>query len=97
MSPPVTDSNPTIDPRRSWTVLAILGRHLWPKGELGLRSRVVVALTLLVLAKVANVYVPLLYKRVIDALGTPQAQLMAVPIALILGLWRGPRAGPGLR
>ena len=65
-------------------VLAILGRHLWPKNEWGLRTRVVVALTLLVLAKVANVYVPLLYKRTVDALGTPEAQVMAVPVALIL-------------
>ncbi len=65
-------------------VLSILGRHLWPKGEWTLRARVVVALVLLVLAKVANVYVPLLYKQAVDALGTAQAQAMAVPVVLIL-------------
>jgi len=84
MSPPGNARTPTIDFGRSWAVLSILGRHLWPKGEWNLRARVVVALVLLVLAKVANVYVPLLYKQAVDAFGTPQAQVMAVPIALIL-------------
>ncbi|MBS0550658.1 MAG: metal ABC transporter permease, partial [Proteobacteria bacterium] len=84
MSSPPSNSPPTIDADRSLAVLAILGRHLWPKNEWGLRSRVVVALTMLVLAKVANVYVPLLYKRTVDALGTPEAQVLAVPVALIL-------------
>ncbi|WIM11838.1 ABC transporter ATP-binding protein/permease [Enhydrobacter sp.] len=49
-----------------------------------MRTRVLVALALLVLAKVANVYVPILYKHAVDALGTPQGQAMAVPVALIL-------------
>ena len=84
MSPPGNDRPPAIGLGRSWAVLAILGRHLWPKGEWGLRTRVLVALALLVLAKVANVYVPILYKHAVDALGTPQGQAMAVPVALIL-------------
>jgi ATP-binding cassette, subfamily B, heavy metal transporter len=84
MSPPPSDRPPTIDLDRSWAVLAILGRHLWPKGEWGLRSRVIVALLLLVLAKVTNVYVPILYKYAVDALSDPRAQAVAVPIALIL-------------
>jgi ATP-binding cassette subfamily B protein len=84
MSPPGNDRPPAIGLGRSWAVLAILGRHLWPKGERGLRTRVLVALSLLVLAKVANVYVPILYKHAVDALGTPQGQAMAVPVALIL-------------
>jgi ATP-binding cassette subfamily B protein len=84
MTPPGNDRPPAIGLGRSWSVLAILGRHLWPKGEWGLRARVLVALALLVLAKVANVYVPILYKHAVDALGTPQGQAMAVPVALIL-------------
>jgi ATP-binding cassette, subfamily B, heavy metal transporter len=73
-----------IDLGRSWAVLAILGKHLWPKDEWGLRSRVIVALLLLVLAKVTNVYVPILYKHAVDALSDPRAQAVAVPVALIL-------------
>jgi ABC-type transport system involved in Fe-S cluster assembly fused permease/ATPase subunit len=84
MSPPTSSRNSSIDVGRSWAVLSILGRHLWPKGEWGLRSRVAVALVLLVLAKLANVYVPLLYKKGVDALSTPDTAVVAVPIALIL-------------
>ena len=39
---------------------------------------------LLVLAKLVNVYVPILYKHAVDALGTAAAQAVAVPIALIV-------------
>ena len=65
-------------------VLRVFGHYLWPKGETGLRCRVVVALALLVLAKVINVYVPVLYKYAVDALGGPTAQAVAVPVALIV-------------
>ncbi|MCF8532115.1 MAG: ABC transporter ATP-binding protein/permease [Reyranella sp.] len=84
MSPPDTDRIPKIGASRAWAVVGILGRHLWPKGEPGLRVRVVVAMVLLVLAKVTNVYVPILYKNAVDALGEPAAQAVVVPIALIL-------------
>src|SRR5215475_5622358 len=84
MSPPADDRIPKLGLRRSAAVLAILGRHLWPKNEWGLRSRVIAAVVLLVLAKVANIYVPILYKHAIDALGEAKAQAVAVPVALIL-------------
>ena len=84
MSPPASDRTPTVGPARSLAVVAILGRHLWPKGEWGLRSRVLAAVVLLILAKVTNVYVPIFYKHAIDALGEPKAQAVAVPVALIL-------------
>jgi ABC-type transport system involved in Fe-S cluster assembly fused permease/ATPase subunit len=83
MSAPVTDRPPSISLGRSRTVLSVLGRHLWPKNEWGLRARVVAGLVLLVLAKITNVYVPILYKHAVDALGD-KAQVMAVPIALIV-------------
>ncbi len=83
MSPPVNDRPPALSLDRSGAVLATLGRHLWPKGEWTLRARVVAAGVLLVLAKVTNVYVPILYKDAVDALGE-KAQVVAVPIALIL-------------
>ena len=60
MLPPQPDRPPSIGVRRSAAVLTILGRHLWPKNEWGLRSRVLIALVLLVVAKVVNVYVPIL-------------------------------------
>ncbi|MDI1286490.1 MAG: ABC transporter ATP-binding protein/permease [Reyranella sp.] len=84
MSPPGNDRVPKLSASRTWAVVGIMARHLWPIGEAGLRSRVVVAMVLLVLAKVINVYVPILYKQAVDALGEPTAQAVAVPIALIV-------------
>ena len=83
MSAPANDRPPSISLDRSWAVLSILGRHLWPKDEWGLRARVVAGLVLLVLAKLTNVYVPILYKHAVDALGE-KAAVVAVPVALIL-------------
>ncbi|MBA2564967.1 MAG: ABC transporter ATP-binding protein/permease [Gemmatimonadetes bacterium] len=60
--------------------------YLWPKGEPGLRTRVVLALACLLAAKVASVYVPILYKRAVDALAPESAgPAVVVPVALILG------------
>ena len=84
MLSPANDRHPKLGLKRTGAVLAVLGRHLWPAGEWGLRSRVVVSMVLLVLAKIASVYVPLLYKHAVDALGSPAAQLVAVPVALIV-------------
>ena len=75
---------PKLGLRRSWAVLRVVGGYLWPEGETGLRCRVVVAMALLIVAKVTNVYVPVLYKYAVDALGEPATQLVAVPVALIL-------------
>ncbi len=84
MSLAAKDGVPKLGLRRSWAVLRVVGRHLWPEGETALRCRVVVAMGLLVAAKVTNVYVPVLYKHAVDALGEPTAQAVAVPVVLIL-------------
>ncbi len=77
-----TDSN-----RAHLRTLASLAPYLWPPGETGMRLRVVAALVFLVLAKAANVLVPILYARAVDAL-TPHegtGRMLAVPIALVIG------------
>jgi len=84
MSPAAKHGVPKLGLRRTWTVLRVVGHYLWPEGEAGLRCRVVVAMALLIVAKVTNVYVPVLYKHTVDALGEPTAQAVAVPVALIL-------------
>ena len=65
-----------------------LAPYLWPAGEFELKVRVVIALVLLVLAKVAIVYVPLIYKAAVDTLtasaDNATAIAVTVPIALIL-------------
>ncbi|MEA2756978.1 MAG: ATP-binding cassette, subfamily heavy metal transporter, partial [Aliidongia sp.] len=62
---------PTPAPARrgGFATLRSLLPYLWPPGEWGLRTRVVLAVLCLIAAKLANVYIPILYKRAIDALG----------------------------
>ncbi len=64
--------------------------YLWPKGDWNARARVVVAMVLLLAAKGATIYVPIVYSRAVDALtphlgpGGTQAAMLAVPTALIV-------------
>ena len=58
--------------------------YLWPRGRWDLRRRVILALVLLVSAKVAVVQAPLLLGAVVDALETdPLLGVVAVPAGLI--------------
>ncbi|MEX2297110.1 MAG: ABC transporter ATP-binding protein/permease, partial [Dongiaceae bacterium] len=75
------DSGPS-DARRT---LATLLPFIWPKGAPGLRARVVIACFCLVAAKLATVYVPILFKKLVDALTAGPADLaIVVPIGLLL-------------
>ena len=56
--------------------------YLWPSGAPGVRFRVVCAVFFLVAAKVATVYIPLVYSHAVDALA-PKNSVVAVPLALI--------------
>jgi ATP-binding cassette, subfamily B, heavy metal transporter len=59
--------------------------YLWPKGEAGLRARVVIAVVFLVAAKGFNVAVPWFYKGVVDALSPKEAAAaVVVPVALLV-------------
>ena len=64
-----------------------LAPYLWPKGEVELRVRVVVALLLLAAAKAANVLVPMVYAHAVDALAPKSGvgAAITVPVALLLG------------
>ena len=75
------------------TVLSLLP-YLWPSGNAGARARVVVALAFMLLAKLATVYVPILYGRTVDALAPKDgsAVSLAIPVALILA-YAGARIG----
>ncbi len=57
--------------------------YLWPRGDAGAHVRVVVAVVLLVLAKVATVYIPIVYSHAVDAL-SPKNHPLTVPLGLIL-------------
>ncbi len=65
--------------RNDWQTIRSLLPYLWE-----FKGRVVVALTLLLMAKLANVAVPLVLKEIVDALGQPQA-LLVLPVLLLVG------------
>ena len=65
--------------RADWQTIRSLLPYLWE-----FKWRVVIALGLLVLAKLANVSVPLVLKEIIDALDSSHA-VLAVPVFLVIG------------
>ncbi|MGQ0662742.1 MAG: ABCB family ABC transporter ATP-binding protein/permease [Pseudomonadota bacterium] len=68
--------------RRDLETVKRLLPYLWLKGPLAIRARVVVAVLLLVGAKAATVYIPLLYKYAVDALSAPAG--VVVPLAILI-------------
>jgi ATP-binding cassette, subfamily B, heavy metal transporter len=83
---PTTQASPH-QPAESnhWQTLLHLAPWLWPKEEWELRLRVIAAVVFLVMAKAANVLVPLAYARAVDALTPEGAGLLAIPVALVVG------------
>ncbi|SCY01917.1 ABC transporter ATP-binding protein/permease [Nitrosospira sp. Nsp13] len=65
--------------RNDWQTIRALLPYLWE-----FKGRVVVALALLLMAKLANVAVPLVLKEIVDALDQPQT-LLVLPVLLLLG------------
>lgn len=63
--------------RNDWKTIRSLLPYLWE-----FKGRVVLALSLLIMAKLANVGVPLVLKEIIDTLDRPRA-LMALPVLLL--------------
>ena len=59
--------------------------YLWPKNEPGLRLRLVLASLAMLAAKIATVYVPILYSRAVDRLAHHSADdIILVPSAIIV-------------
>ena len=76
---PSATAEPAAGKRRSdWRAVAMVVPHLWEY-----RGRVLLALSFLVIAKVANVGVPVLLKRIVDSLDAQMAPLV-VPLALLV-------------
>ncbi len=71
---------PTGAPRGSWAVIRTLLPYL-----LAYRLRIAVALSALLLAKVANLGVPIVLKDIVDGLSSSAIAPLTVPIGLILG------------
>ena len=63
------------------TVLSLLP-YIWPRGDRESHLRVIAASVLLVLAKIATVYIPIVYSHAVDSL-TPRDHVLTVPLGLI--------------
>ena len=85
-------SEPDIDrskakPGAELRAIRALSPYMWPRGDIELRVRVVIAMVLLVAAKVATVAIPAVFGRAVDTLetGTQSGNSVAVPVALLVG------------
>ena len=82
--------------RSALRTVASLLPYLWPKANPGGRARLVAAVLCLVLAKIATVYIPVVYSRAVDALSPKDsAAVIVIPAALIVayGLLRVASSG----
>ena len=82
-APPPAPGAAAPAPRSDWATMKLLLPYVWQW-----RWRVLIALSFLVAAKLANIGVPLILKQLVDALdlkpGDPRGAL-AVPVALLVG------------
>jgi ATP-binding cassette subfamily B protein len=67
-----------------WAAFVTLLPHLWPKGQVEMRARVVIALICLAAAKFFNIFVPMLFKRLVDGLTHKPELVLALPLGLLL-------------
>ncbi len=81
---PTTIEPGQFHPGRQASTLRHLLPYLWPRDRADLKLRVVLALVFLVVAKAANVTVPLLLREVVDRLGAPELGIVVVPLALLV-------------
>ncbi|UZJ54753.1 hypothetical protein CBS101457_004073 [Exobasidium rhododendri] len=51
-----------------WSIIRKLIGHIWPKGDTGTKTRVILALALLIGGKLLNVQVPFFFKAIVDQL-----------------------------
>jgi len=58
--------------------------YLWPRGRADLKLRVLLALAFLLVAKAANVTVPVLLREAVDSLGVADASFVVVPLAVLI-------------
>lgn len=84
-NPHAAPAAPGKSARGSFATILSLLPYLWPKREPALRVRLVLATIAMVLAKVATVYVPILYSHAVDRLTHNNAALaITIPAALII-------------
>jgi len=85
------DAKGRAEQRSGWRTIRKVTPYLWPREPGWVRWRVVLAMVMLVLAKLIAVYMPVLYKGAVDALadeGVPVLALGAVGLTVAYGMAR---------
>jgi len=89
---PTTHGDDSDDMRdvNHWNTVKTLAPYLWIKGRIDLRLRVILSLVFLVCAKLIGVYIPFLFKDIVDSLAGGKiidgaAVAVAVPVGVIIG------------
>jgi ATP-binding cassette subfamily B protein len=89
-----------LERRSGWRTIRKVAPYLWPEGKTWVKRRVVVALAMLVIAKLVAVATPFLYKVAVDALGGEGAGspawllgLGAVGVTVAYGVARAANVG----
>ncbi|MBV8913980.1 MAG: ABC transporter ATP-binding protein/permease, partial [Acetobacteraceae bacterium] len=70
------------DARGALQTIRSLLPYLWPADSIGVRLRVLLAVAMLVAAKLATVYIPIVYSHAVDALA-PKNHVLTIPFGLI--------------
>ncbi|MEE8189385.1 MAG: ABC transporter ATP-binding protein/permease [Kiloniellales bacterium] len=81
---PTTIDPGQFHPGRQWRTLRNLLPYLWMRDRADLRLRVVLAVIMLVAAKIASVFIPIVLRETVDALSAPAGGLLVVPLALLV-------------
>ena len=71
--------------KAEWKTIRTLLPYLWPRGEWTIRARVVIALVCLVIAKLATVMVPVLYKEAVDVISAEGAFVVTALVGILVG------------
>ena len=68
-----------------WNSIATLLPYLWPRGAWTIRARVITAMLCLVVAKLATVMVPVLYKEAVDLISAEGAFVVTALVGILVG------------
>jgi len=77
----MTDTPTPPPPATGWQTISRVAPYLWPRGETGIKLRVIIALAMLLISKLIAVGTPFLYKGAVDALA-PGADSTGALLAL---------------
>lgn len=89
MGPTDTSSDNGTQTPEGWQTLRRFLPYLWPKDRTDLRIRIVIALTLVLIAKATVLALPYAYRAAVDAMTTPTNAVAMVAISFVIAYSAG--------